>query len=226
MRIKEVETLTGITSKNIRFYETEGLLSPERNVENNYRQYSDEDVRRLKEIKLFRKFGISLADIKRIQDGSLNLGECLEAHISALAAQQKDLGKVIELCTQIQKSETSLQRVDADFYLNEVNAAEQSGASFTDIAKDFLNKAKKAAPARAKFWFEPTEPIMNADDFKKELEQYAADKGKSLTILSEGMRPRILLDQAVYSCSLEMPRPRIAAANLNYGFRFVYLYEV
>ena len=30
MKIKQVEELVGITSKNIRFYESQGLLTPER----------------------------------------------------------------------------------------------------------------------------------------------------------------------------------------------------
>ena len=30
MKIKQVEELVGITSKNIRFYEEQGLLTPER----------------------------------------------------------------------------------------------------------------------------------------------------------------------------------------------------
>ena len=30
MKIKQVEELVGITSKNIRFYENQGLLTPER----------------------------------------------------------------------------------------------------------------------------------------------------------------------------------------------------
>ena len=36
MKINEVEALVGITKKNIRFYEEQGLLSPRRNSENGY----------------------------------------------------------------------------------------------------------------------------------------------------------------------------------------------
>ena len=46
MKIKEVEALVGIKKTNIRFYEREGLLNPERSEENNYREYSEEDVRK------------------------------------------------------------------------------------------------------------------------------------------------------------------------------------
>ena len=37
MKINEVEALVGITKKNIRFYEAQGLLSPRRNSQNGYR---------------------------------------------------------------------------------------------------------------------------------------------------------------------------------------------
>lgn len=59
MKIKQVEELVGITRKNIRFYEDQGLLNVER-AENGYREYHQEDVIRLQEIKLFRKMDISI----------------------------------------------------------------------------------------------------------------------------------------------------------------------
>ena len=52
MKINEVEQQAGITKRNIRFYEQQGLLSPKRNGENGYRDYSEEDVAELKKIKL------------------------------------------------------------------------------------------------------------------------------------------------------------------------------
>lgn len=56
MKIKQVEELVGITRKNIRFYEEQGLLNVER-AENGYREYHRADIARLQEIKLFRKRG-------------------------------------------------------------------------------------------------------------------------------------------------------------------------
>lgn len=62
MGIKEVEKQTGISSQNIRFYERQGLLSPERNPENGYRMYGEEEVEQLKRIKLFRKLDMPVED--------------------------------------------------------------------------------------------------------------------------------------------------------------------
>ncbi len=50
MKINEVEALVGITKKNIRFYEAEGLLTPRRNSENGYRDYGAAEVEVLRRI--------------------------------------------------------------------------------------------------------------------------------------------------------------------------------
>lgn len=53
MKIKQVEELVGITSKNIRFYESQGLLTPER-ADNGYREYHQDNIEVLKK-KTFKK---------------------------------------------------------------------------------------------------------------------------------------------------------------------------
>ena len=68
MKINEVEALVGITRKNIRFYESEGLLAPRRNSENGYRDYGEDEVRVLLQIKLLRKLGVPLEEIRKMQE--------------------------------------------------------------------------------------------------------------------------------------------------------------
>ena len=46
MTIKEVEKKLNISRANIRFYEKEGLLEPKR-CDNEYRDYSEDDLKRL-----------------------------------------------------------------------------------------------------------------------------------------------------------------------------------
>lgn len=65
MTIKELETLLGMTRANIRFYEQEGFLCPQRR-ENNYRIYSQEDVDTLRKIKLLRQLGLPLDTIRQV----------------------------------------------------------------------------------------------------------------------------------------------------------------
>lgn len=76
MNIKQIEEITGMTRANIRFYETEGLISPQRK-ENGYRVYSEEDVERLLKIKLLRSLDISIEELKVLQTGGSSLEEVL-----------------------------------------------------------------------------------------------------------------------------------------------------
>lgn len=66
MTIKETEKLTGLTAKSIRYYESKGLIAVKRNEENSYRSYSDKDVTRLKQIKLFRYLDFSIDEIREL----------------------------------------------------------------------------------------------------------------------------------------------------------------
>ena len=77
MKINEVEAAVGVTKKNIRFYEEEGLISPRREPGNGYRSYSEADVERLRRIKLLRKLDVPLAEIRQMLGESARwLREC------------------------------------------------------------------------------------------------------------------------------------------------------
>ena len=73
MKINEVEAAVGVTKKNIRFYEEEGLISPRREPGNGYRSYSEADVERLRRIKLLRKLDVPLAEIRQMLEGECTL---------------------------------------------------------------------------------------------------------------------------------------------------------
>ena len=87
MGIREAEEATGISRQNIRFYEKQGLLHPARNKRNSYREYSDEDILRLKQIRLFRKLGMPLDEIRRLLDGEVDLMQALEEQERRLAVE-------------------------------------------------------------------------------------------------------------------------------------------
>ena len=90
MKIKQVEELVGITKKNIRFYEEQGLLTPER-AENGYREYHEENIKTLKKIKLLRKLGVPVEEIKSVLSKSISLEECLENQMRHLEKERKIL---------------------------------------------------------------------------------------------------------------------------------------
>lgn len=97
MRIREVEQLTGLSRKTIRFYEEKGLLSVERS-NNSYREYDESVVERLKNIATLRKAGISLGDIQLWQDCVISTEEMLNKRLSELKDSADVAADQVKLC--------------------------------------------------------------------------------------------------------------------------------
>ena len=136
MKINEVEQLVGITKRNIRFYEKEGLLSPGRNADNGYRDYGEEDVEALRKIKLLRKLDVPMEEIRRMQQGDLTLADGLRRHMIQLERAPKNLGTMRSLCQELAKTDEQLPNLDAGRRLAEMERMEQEeGTQFVNIRK-------------------------------------------------------------------------------------------
>ena len=115
-----------MTRANIRFYESEGLLTPARN-QNGYRDYSCEDAEVLKRIRLLRTLHISLEEIKALHSGEQELTEVLERQLKALEAQQADLKRSGEICRVMRNDNVRYESLDAQRYLNEMQTVFTDG---------------------------------------------------------------------------------------------------
>ena len=130
MKINEVEALVGITKKNIRFYEAEGLLAPRRNSDNGYRDYGEAEVDALRRIKLLRKLGVPLEEIRRMQSGGHTVGDGMRRHLVTLERERENLEQSIRLCSALTDRQERLEDLDAGAILAEMEAMEQSGTTF------------------------------------------------------------------------------------------------
>ena len=135
MKINEVEALVGITRKNIRFYESEGLLAPRRNSENGYRDYGGAEVSVLLQIKLMRKLGVSLEEIRRMQNGTHTVGDGMRRHLVTLERDRDNLEQAIRLCAGLTDRQERLGDLDAGSILKEMEDMEQGGATFQNKQK-------------------------------------------------------------------------------------------
>ena len=135
MKITEVEQLVGVTKRNIRFYEKEGLLSPGRNKENGYRDYGEADVTVLRQIKLLRKLDVPLEEIRRMQQGALTLTDGLRRHMIQLERQQQNLATMQRLCQELADAGAQLPGLEADDWLGRMERMEQEGTRFVNIRK-------------------------------------------------------------------------------------------
>ena len=130
MKINEVEALVGITKKNIRFYEAEGLLSPRRNSDNGYRDYGEAEVAVLRRIKLLRKLGVPLEEIRRMQSGAHTVGDGMRRHLITLERERENLEQSMALCASLTECRERLEDLDAEAVLDRMEQLERSGTTF------------------------------------------------------------------------------------------------
>lgn len=135
MKINEVEQLVGVTKRNIRFYEKEGLLSPGR-TDNGYRDYGEADVEALRKIKLLRKLDVPLEEIRRMQQGTLTLTDGVRRHIIQLERAQDNLATMRSLCQELAESGEQLASLDAGRWLEKMERMEEGGTQFMNIRKN------------------------------------------------------------------------------------------
>lgn len=69
LTVGEISKVLGISSEMIRFYVREGIITPMKNEENNYWEYSSTDVMVLSDILFYRDLELPLKDIKSILNG-------------------------------------------------------------------------------------------------------------------------------------------------------------
>ncbi|MEG2421529.1 MAG: MerR family transcriptional regulator [Oscillospiraceae bacterium] len=145
MKINEVEQAVGITKGNIRFYEREGLLTPGRNSENGYRDYSAEDILLLKKIKLFRKLALPMEEIRKLEGGHLTVADAARRHLVTLSREQENLATMGALCEELSRSSQTLAALDVDGYLDKMEQMEGAGTRFVNIKKNDT-RAKYVGP--------------------------------------------------------------------------------
>lgn len=174
MLINAVCKECSVTKKAVEYYIEQGLVSPTVQ-ENGYRDFSEEDIRRLKKISILRNLGLSVTDIQDVLFGETAVSVLNEIYhrrnlqMTVLQEKQKliqelasthDWEQVQNRLCQLQKEQTILERLMNAFpgyygkflclhfapYLNEpVSTDRQQGAYDTIVS--FLDKVDFDIPA-------------------------------------------------------------------------------
>lgn len=105
---------------------------PRRNSENGYRDYGQEEVDTLRQIKLLRKLGVPLEEIRRMQAGRITVADGMRRHLVTLEREQRSLEQSMELCRCLKNREERLAELDAGSLLAEMEQMEQAGSTFQD----------------------------------------------------------------------------------------------
>ena len=145
MKINQVAELAGMTSKNIRFYEDQGLIKPGRDPQNGYREYTLEDAKQLERIKLLRQLGISCENIRMLLNDELDFDTCMSDHMSRLDRDRENLDHMKTLCHMLSDEVDDVSGIDAAAYLDRMKELEKGGVRFVNVKMSDVKKRKTGA---------------------------------------------------------------------------------
>lgn len=140
MFINEVCHIVGLSKKSIRYYEEHGLLSPSRNIDNDYRIYSGEDIIKLKKIKFLRELGVTIKELEQLNARTLTLQECMSERVRKIVNEEENYQKIKNICLEIATSNEEFENFNISNYYETVNILNKEG--FT-MHKPTTSKAKK-----------------------------------------------------------------------------------
>jgi MerR family transcriptional regulator, repressor of the yfmOP operon len=147
LQIGEVAERTGVTQRTLRFYEEKGLLQPPSRMDGGFRLYSEDDVRRVEQIKRLQKLlGFTLAEIKEMLEA-----EEVREEIREERRQQPDVGidvKRAQVLTLVEVTERQYelirQKVEA---LNAMKGELEERLSHYARRLEEIDKSLKDLPA-------------------------------------------------------------------------------
>ncbi len=104
-RIGDAARLSGVSAANIRYYEKEGLLPQQERADNRYRLYSEDDIHRLRFVRLCRAMDMSLDEVRTLL--ALDLADKADC-VRARDTLDEHLGHVRERRRELEALEADL----------------------------------------------------------------------------------------------------------------------
>ncbi len=135
MKLKEVCESTGLSRKTIRLYEEKGLLVPqmERRNGRDYREYTPEDVKKLREIATLRRAWFTMDEIARMQQDPEAIGEIFPQYLQWLENQKETLDQLLSAARTIEPG--TVQNIEE--LSRRMQAADQMPLPAMDIQPHF-----------------------------------------------------------------------------------------
>ena len=196
MNIKQASKQSGVSAPNIRFYEKEGLLNPARLPGNDYRDYTEQDIRALRFIRMLRMLDVPLPVIRSVLAGDAPLGNILREQQTALELRAKQLEGAARFCAELARQDPSAASLDVDACLSRMEDPAQPQNFFCGWVQDYRTLAQ--VQHQRHFSFIPEGSINTPQEFTAALQTYAKANGMQFSLEKEGMYPEFSLDGIPY----------------------------
>jgi DNA-binding transcriptional MerR regulator len=221
MTIGELDRLTGVSVKTVRYWSDARLVSPADRTPAGYRLYASDAPARLGLVRTLRDLGVDLATTRKVLADEVTISEVAVAHAAALQVQIRALRLHQAVLRAVASRGTATaEEIKLMHRLAQLSAAERRcliidfiDDTFTglDLARAFLPMMRSAMPDlpdepttdQVSAWVDLAELVQDPD-FRASLRQAAAARARAET----PVEPSPEVSQAM----APLPRERVAAA--------------
>lgn len=212
MRIQEVCKTLGLTKKAVGYYIKQELLTPKA-LENGYRQFSEQDVERLRKISILRKLGLGIKEIeqalaengaallrqKTLQNEQRLMYEQLRQSLLAELSERGDWQEIEGKLRVLEQQETVSSKLlgafpgefgrfialhFAHFLLDTIENAEQQTA-YEDIISFLDDTAELHFPAQWESVLDEQQSVLDDQQEIRDDQQQALENHQAMPSLSD-----------------------------------------
>lgn len=200
--VKQIRELTGVSARQLHYYDSIGLLKPTRVSEAGYRMYDDAAVERLYMILLFREIGFPLKMIRNILDApDYDRNRTLEQQIEKLEQERTHLKNLIDLSKGVKM--IGVKYLDMKGFdskkLDDYAAQAKTLYGKTDAYKEWEQKVSNRPPEKTKsvneqvmYWFTKAGSLKHLDPSSEAVQTWVADLRAFFTENFYNCTPQIL----------------------------------
>jgi DNA-binding transcriptional MerR regulator len=145
-RIGDVVRRTGLTERAIRFYEKNGLLRAPRTAAGQ-RVYGDEALRTLAIVRVLKRAGFSIAEIRKLMQASMPARSIIKAQMDSLHAAADTIQQSIRLLSSLQAELDRDPALEANILGRLADISEQceTSAAWRAVFDRYFTKDRQAA---------------------------------------------------------------------------------
>ena len=134
MKPKEIQEKLGINADRIKFFKKQGVFTPENPPSGNRgTNYTETDYKNLQFLVVLTKMGMTVSDIRKMQDGECSLEEAIKERRKQITDEIAKKHNALSLLSELIEDKEEFETFHTERYWDIITERESKGEEFVDF---------------------------------------------------------------------------------------------
>lgn len=134
MKPKEIQEKLGINADRIKFFKKHGVFTPENPPSGNRgTNYTETDYKNLQFLVVLTKMGMTVSDIRKMQDGECSLEEAIKERRKQITDEIAKKQNALSLLSELIEDKEEFETFHTERYWDIITERESKGEEFVDF---------------------------------------------------------------------------------------------